>query len=768
MTQFENRYICADGSERWLQWNSRALPEQGVVYSIARDVTERRRIDAELREAQRTAEARGAELQVRAGEQAALRRVATLVAREASQPEVFRAIAEEIRQLLGTQEIRMLRYEADGTGVVVGTSGSEDAFPLGSRQDLGGDSAAARVLRTERTARLDDLGPASGSYAETARAIGVRSAIGAPIVVEGRLWGTIVAGSTHDEPLPPETESRLGEFTELMATAIANTESHATADRLAEEQAALRRLATLVAKESSPADVLAKVAEELGGVLGNADSALFRAEGEATATAVAVWGPNASVRLELGTRIPVDGDDVVARALRQGRPCRIDDFSMTTGAISTLAREAGLRSAVGCPVVVRGSIWGAIVVSRYAGEPFAAETETQMARFAELAATAIANADARAEVERLAEEQAGLRRVATLVAEGTAPSAVFDAVTAEMERVLGADGVTLGRYEPNDEVFVLAYRGPGASRLPPGTRVKHDGDNVTTMVRRTERPARMEHYEGTEGTIATLVEEIGVRVAVGAPVVVEGRLWGVVIADWRGEHSPPDDTEERMARFAELLDTAIANADSRDQLNASRARLVTEADDARRRVVRDLHDGAQQRLVHTIVTLKLAERALGDDDGEAAALVGEALEHAQRGNAELRELAHGLHPAALTHGGLKAGVELVASRLGLPVEVDVPEQRFPAEIERSAYFIVAESLTNIVKHAHAGHAQVTAVVDAGMLHVEVRDDGIGGADPEGHGLIGLRDRATALGGRLSIDSPPGGGTVVDATLPLAH
>jgi signal transduction histidine kinase len=337
-----------------------------------------------------------------------------------------------------------------------------------------------------------------------------------------------------------------------------------------------------------------------------------------------------------------------------------------------------------------------------------------------------------------------------------------------MERVLGADGVTLGRYEPNDEVLVLAYRGPGASRVPPGTRVKHDGENVTTMVRRTERPARMEHCEGTQGAIAKLVEDIGVRVAVGAPIVVEGRLWGVVIANWRGERSPPLGTEERMALFAELLDTAIANADSRDQLNASRARLVTEADEARRRVVRDLHDGAQQRLVHTIVTLKLADQALRDGDGEAASLVGEALEHAKQGNAELRELAQGLLPAVLTRGGLRAGIDAVAARLDLLVEVDVPAQRFPAEIERSAYFIVAESLTNIVKHADARQAVVRAVVDDAMLHIEVRDDGIGGADPDGHGLIGLRDRATALGGRLDIDSPPGEGTVVDATLPLSH
>jgi len=235
----------------------------------------------------------------------------------------------------------------------------------------------------------------------------------------------------------------------------------------------------------------------------------------------------------------------------------------------------------------------------------------------------------------------------------------------------------------------------------------------------------------------------------------------------RTQESPPAGTEERMAQFAQLLDTAIANADSRDQLTASRARLLTAADEARRRVVRDLHDGAQQRLVHTIVMLKLAQRALREKDEEAESLVGAALEQAEQGHTELRELAHGILPAVLTRGGLGEGVRSVVGRLDLPVQVDVPAERFPADIEASAYFIVAEALTNVVKHANAGRAEVRASVEDGMLHVEVRDDGIGGADPGGHGLVGIADRATALGGRLKIENPVGGGTLVAATLPLA-
>jgi signal transduction histidine kinase len=183
-------------------------------------------------------------------------------------------------------------------------------------------------------------------------------------------------------------------------------------------------------------------------------------------------------------------------------------------------------------------------------------------------------------------------------------------------------------------------------------------------------------------------------------------------------------------------------------------------------VVRDLHDGAQQRLVHTIVTLKLAQRAFREDHEKAESLIDEALRHAERSNAELRELARGILPSVLSHGGLRAGLNAFAARLDLPVQVDVPTERLPPKVEASAYFIAAEALTNVVKHSQAQRAAVTAFLEDGMLRLEVQDDGIGGADPGGHGLVGLGDRATALGGRLGIESPAGGGTCVSAALPL--
>jgi signal transduction histidine kinase len=196
-------------------------------------------------------------------------------------------------------------------------------------------------------------------------------------------------------------------------------------------------------------------------------------------------------------------------------------------------------------------------------------------------------------------------------------------------------------------------------------------------------------------------------------------------------------------------------------------RIVEAADAERRRVVRDLHDGAQQRLVHTILTLKLARQAVENGlEIDLPAALGEALDHAQRATDELRELAHGILPAALTHGGLRAGVNALTARMPLPVENRVSVDRLPPALEATAYFVVAEALTNIAKHAHAEHATVAADVDQGTLRVRVRDDGIGGARLGGSGLVGLADRMAALNGQLRVESPPGGGTLVAADFPL--
>jgi signal transduction histidine kinase len=272
------------------------------------------------------------------------------------------------------------------------------------------------------------------------------------------------------------------------------------------------------------------------------------------------------------------------------------------------------------------------------------------------------------------------------------------------------------------------------------------------------------HYRTASGPIADYLRRMGNRSALASPIIVEDRLWGALVASTRREPLAAD-TEGRMANFAELVGIVIANAESRAELSDSRARVVAAGDEARRRIQRDLHDGAQQRLLSTVVALKLAQRELDSAPGPAVELVDEALAHAESAKAELRELAHGILPRALARGGLRAGISALVSRVHLPVSVEVTAERLPEALEATAYFIVAEALTNTLKHARASSAQIAAAVDGSVLRLAVRDDGVGGARSHGSsGLLGLRDRAAALNGELHIESPPGEGTVVAATL----
>jgi PAS domain S-box-containing protein len=530
--------------------------------------------------------------------------------------------------------------------------------------------------------------------------------------------------------------------------------------RAAEEQAALRRVATLVARETAPDAVLAAVGREVGEVLAVDATHVGRYDADGTVVSVAQWGSSAGV--EVGARFPLEGDSVSARVLRTGRPARMDSYEDAPGVIASTVRQIGIRFSIGVPISVEGRLWG-VMIATSKDVPFPTETESRLQAFTDLVATAISNATARAKVRVLANEQAALRRVATLVAQGPHPSAVFDAVTREVAELLEASAVSLARRD-DDMLRVIATTGP-AGNVRVGDRFPLGGTNATSIVLRTGQTARIDDVAEATGQIGDVARQVGVRSAVAAPVVVDGRTWGALVAIWTDRGPPPDDTEERLARFAQLLETAIANADTRDQLTASRARMLAAGDEARRRVVRDLHDGAQQRLVHTVMTLKHAQRA--DEASDVETLVAEALGTAERATAELRELAHGILPSVLTHGGLRAGVGAFVARLDLPVDVDVLSERLPPDMEASAYFIVAEALTNVVKHAGATRATVRAAVDGGVLTLEVRDDGVGGASAEGHGLVGIADRVDALGGRLRIESAVGDGTVLAARLPLS-
>jgi signal transduction histidine kinase len=371
----------------------------------------------------------------------------------------------------------------------------------------------------------------------------------------------------------------------------------------------------------------------------------------------------------------------------------------------------------------------------------------------------------------LAEQQAALRRVATLVARGVSPAEIYPAAVSELSHGLGVQNVTLLKYAPDGAYVVAGARDDdGVPIIPKGQFLSLEGDNVAALIHRGGAPARMDSYDGAEGPTAQLTRSLGMKSAVGAPIVVDGRLWGALIAGSTNADPLTEDTEHRIGDFAYLIATAIANAETRAELTASRARIVAAADQARRRFERDLHDGAQQRVVSLGLELRGVEASVPPDQPALREQIARVSEGLTAIAADLREISRGIHPAILSRGGLGPGIKALARRSAVPVAVEVDlDCRLPEHVEVAAYYVVAEALTNAAKHAQASEVIVRANCGAGELHVEISDDGIGGAVVgAGSGLIGLKDRVDAVGGRLDIVGPPAGGTALIATIPLAE
>jgi signal transduction histidine kinase len=550
--------------------------------------------------------------------------------------------------------------------------------------------------------------------------------------------------------------------------AAANAESREELRVLAEEQAALRRVATLVARGVPPAEVFSAVAQEVRHILGAAASNIARLDPDGAITILARVGER-QAELPVGSRWRPEPPVAVAAVLRTGQPARCDDYSEASCAfVDATVRRMGIRSSVAVPIVVEGRLWGVIVAGVRHGR-FAADTEERMAGFTELVGTAIANAESHAKLEesrdelrRLAEEQAALRRVATLVARGGPPAEVFSAVAHEVGGAVGADGTGIARLDPDGAIAVCACVGDLPGELAVGSRWRPEPPLAVAVALRTGRPARNEDYSKDSG-----FPPLGIRSGVAVPIVVEGRLWGVISVGTRHGRFPAD-TEQRMAGFTELVGTAIANADSRAQLTASRARIVAAADDARRRIERDLHDGTQQRLVALSLRLLVAQSAVPAELPELQTQIGRVSDELTEAIEDLHEIARGIHPAILSEGGLGAALRTLARRAAIPVELDLRTRTRAADpIEVAAYYVVSEALTNATKHARATCAQVAVEQRDALLDVSIRDDGVGGADPAvGSGLIGLRDRVQALGGSIEVDSPAGAGTAILVELPL--
>jgi signal transduction histidine kinase len=371
----------------------------------------------------------------------------------------------------------------------------------------------------------------------------------------------------------------------------------------------------------------------------------------------------------------------------------------------------------------------------------------------------------RGELSRLANEQAALRRVATLVARGVPPAEVFAAVAEEVGRLLGTDAAHILRYERDGTATLVAGWSREGDPLLVGTRYTIEEGTLSALMLRTGRPARTDNYAGAPRSVVARIRQLGIRSSVACPITVEGRLWGATAVSSKRPESLPAGTEARIADFTELAATAIANTQAQAELTASRARIVRSADEARRRIERDLHDGIQQRLVSLALNLRAAQAGASGELRTRLARVADGLGEALQ---ELQEVSRGIHPAILSQGGLGPALKALARRSAVPVEADLQiETRLPEPVEAAAYYVVAEALTNAAKHAHASVAHVAVHPRDGRLHLWVRDDGVGGADlTRGSGLIGLSDRVQALSGTITVHSPIGEGTTLQVDLPI--
>jgi PAS domain S-box-containing protein len=372
-----------------------------------------------------------------------------------------------------------------------------------------------------------------------------------------------------------------------------------------------------------------------------------------------------------------------------------------------------------------------------------------------------------AEISRLATEQRALRRVATLVASEVRPERVFTAVSEECARVLEVNASAVLRYASDGTATIVArHNRDGVDVFRVGESLPTGEGSAAGQVLRTRGSARVDDWGALGGEMAEIIFRTGYRSTAAAPIVVAGALWGAVAI--ASEDPLPPGSEVRLGAFCELVSLAVASAQARADLVASRARLVKAGDEQRRRLERNLHDGAQQRFVSVRLRQRLARARLASDPSGAAELLDHASGDLDAGLEELREIARGLHPAILGDRGLRAALEALADRAPIPTTVDASDERLPEDVEATAYYIASEAMTNVARHAHARHAQVSVRREGGVLRCEVSDDGRGGADAStGTGLLGLRDRAEAAGGTLSVVSPPDRGTVVTATLPLA-
>jgi len=706
------------------------------------------------------------ELRSLAESQVAFRRVATLVAQGAEPNEVFTAVAVEASRLLGVGAVSLVSYDVNAHTFtkIFATHGARSVTPEGVTWPVEDSPEGSLVVRSGKPGRVDDWSDIPGPIAAGHRERGFGPAIAAPIIIGGAIWGYLAAYAEAGEVLPAGYEDRLADYTQLMATAIANVQGRDELRGLAESQGALRRVATLVAQGAEPNEVFTAVAVETSRLLGVGAVSLVSYDAPPQ-TFTKIFGTHGRRSpVPDGTTWPVEDSPEGSLVVRTGRPSRIDDWSHIPGPTAAGHREQGFGPAIAAPIIIGRAIWGYLAAYAEAGEVLPAGYEDRLADYTQLMATAIANAQARDELRGLAQRQGeALRRVATLVAQRASPSTIFNAVAGEASRALGVTRVDVGRYHSDGSVTLLGTTGGSVS---PGDRAFTDsGGYVAGRVMQTGHAVRIDDWTNLPALKAPALGQEVFHSVVGAPIIVDHALWGVIVV--LADVLLPGDAETRLTDFTHLVASSISNVQARNDLIASRARIVTASDETRRRIERNLHDGIQQRMVGLALSLR-AVRARSPLPEVAEAGLDEMAHDLEGVLEEIRVFSQGLHPALLSRAGLGPSLRELARRSPIAVDLDIAGvPRLPESIEIAIYYVVSEALANAAKHSAASAVSVALNSDRAWVRCVVTDDGVGGASlSHGSGLIGLVDRIEALDGRITLDSPPDQGTTISVELPL--
>jgi signal transduction histidine kinase len=699
-----------------------------------------------------------------ATERWALRRLAELIADQAPADQVFAMVAEGLDAVLGVQTIRTLRFEPDGTATLLAARGPTTSVAPGTTFTTGQSGVIRRMFETGLPMWIGDIGQVGEPLLNGPKEQGLHVAAAAAILINGRVWGAVLAAAETAEALPRGSEEQVALFAELLSMAISNIESRAKVVQLAAGQSALRRVAVLVAQQASTREVFSVVAEELGRVFEVEMVRAVRRAPDATVEILAAHNAAERAVVPPGGTVPLPKGSVLSEVLRTRRPVRREypcDTPTPKGGMM------GARSVAGSPMIVNGHLWGAIVVGSTMPHGLPLGIESRVAEFAELLSTSISNIESRANVDRLVAEQSALQRIATLVAREHPPDRLFGIIAEELGVLLDVDASIILEYDGDGKANVLAVWGCRAARAPLARRLSPDVERVAEDVFRT---ASSKLSDPAGGRAASGSADCGPdpRSIELSPITVAGTIWGAIGVVSRKRNPFAQRTQDCLKEFGRQAATAVANAKSRADLAGSRMRIVRAGDEARRRFERDLHDGAQQRLVGLRLELQTIQPAVPAQLPD----LQQALLRLEEGLTEilddLRELSRGIHPAVLSEGGLSPALRSLARRSPVPVDVrlEIDDQRYREAVEVAAYYVVSEALANTAKHAAASQIQLDITHRAGWLELTVRDDGKGGAHASsGSGLTGLVDRVEALGGVIELHSPQNAGTTIRVRLP---